>query len=658
ASNNATVVVVGDFETSELLREIERRFGQAKSVDQIPAVRTVEPQQFGQRRVTVRRPAPAATMLAGWHAPAASSPDAPAMVVLDTVLSGGKSVGFGGGGGMGRSSRLYRALVSGGLTSSAGSSFALTVDPYLFSLSATLLSTTSPSQVEEIAFAEVDRLREETVPANELARAIKQVRAQLAYAGESVTSQAYWIGSLESVAPGNDADEFSERIASVTAEDIQRVARTYLVPDRSNVGWLEPTEASGSADIEASAAAVTPHFFLGSPNAEPQDNIPHIELLERTLANGMHLLGHHDPTSDAIVIDIRIPAGAIADGALPGLAAFTGRMLSRGSAQRTFAELNEELDSLGAAIGVGAGREYVDVTGKSLKEDAPRLVELIADLLLHPTFPEDELERVRDQSLNGLKQALNDTRSVAGQDLRELLYPEGHPYRHRAVGTDETLRSITRADLVRFHHDRFRPDQTIVAVAGGLAVEEASGLIEQALGAWSAEGAAPSIEIPDVDAPATVVRRDSTVPGKTQADIAIGLPTMVRSDPNYEALRVANLILGRLGLMGRLGASVRERQGMAYYASSSMGAGLGKGVWTAYAGVDPANIDRALESILEEINKIRDEPVTDEELADSKSYLIGSLPLGMESSDSIADSALDIAFYDLGLDYVDLLPER
>jgi zinc protease len=183
-------------------------------------------------------------------------------------------------------------------------------------------------------------------------------------------------------------------------------------------------------------------------------------------------------------------------------------------------------------------------------------------------------------------------------------------------------------------------------------------LIEQALGAWSAEGAAPSIEIPDVDAPATVVRRDSTVPGKTQADIAIGLPTMVRSDPNYEALRVANLILGRLGLMGRLGASVRERQGMAYYASSSMGAGLGKGVWTAYAGVDPANIDRALESILEEINKIRDEPVTDEELADSKSYLIGSLPLGMESSDSIADSALDIAFYDLGLDYVDLLPER
>jgi zinc protease len=121
---------------------------------------------------------------------------------------------------------------------------------------------------------------------------------------------------------------------------------------------------------------------------------------------------------------------------------------------------------------------------------------------------------------------------------------------------------------------------------------------------------------------------------------------------------MANMILGRLGMMGRLGASVRERQGMAYYASSTLGAGLGRGIWSAYAGVDPANIDRAIDSILEEIEKLRNEPVTEEELADAKSYLIGSLPLGMESSDSIADSALDIAFYNLGIDYVDLLPAR
>ena len=597
-------------------------------------------------------------MIAGWHAPAASSPDAPAMVVLDTVLSGGKSIGYGGGGGMGRSSRLYRALVSSGLTSSAGSSFALTIDPYLFSASATLLPTTNPEQVETIVFEQVDRLREELVPTDELNRAIKQVRAQLAYAGESVTSQAYWIGSLETVAPGNDADEFNERIASVTAEDVQRVAQTYLLPDRSNVGWLEPTDESGAASTDTGIAAYRPFFFTGAPAAEPHDNIPHIELKERTLPNGIRLLGHFDPTSDAAVFDIRLAAGSIADGSLPGLAAFTSRMLSRGSAGHTFAELNEELDSLGAAISAGAGREYADVTGKCLKEDAPRLVELIADLLLHPTFPDDELERVREQSLNGLKQVLNDTRAVAGQDLREMIYPEGHPYRHRALGTNESLRAITRDDLLRFHHDHFRPDQTIVAVAGGLEVEAAWTLIEDALGSWRAEGPTPVVDIPDVEPPVAVERHESTVPGKIQADIALGIPSMSRADPDYEALRMANMILGRLGMMGRLGASVRERQGMAYYASSSLGVGLGRGIWSAYAGVDPANIERAIESILEEIDKLRNEPVTDEELADAKSFLIGSLPLGMESSDSIADSALDIAFYNLGIDYVDLLPAR
>ena len=656
--NNATVVAVGDFETEALVQEIAERFGSIPKVESIPAVRTVEPDQFGQRRVTVHRPAPAATFLAGWHAPAAGSEDAPAMLVLDTVLSGGKSVGFGGGGGMGRSSRLYRKLVSSGLTSSAGSSFALTIDPYLFSVSATLVPATQPSQVEEIVFEQIAQLRQESVPADELERAIKQLRAQFAYAGESVTSQAYWLGSLATVAPDNDADEFLEQIANVTAEDIQRVAQTYLVDDKSTVGWLEPTDESGDQNVEEPLVAAVPHFFTGLPQQQPSGDIPHIELSERKLGNGIWMLGHHDPTSDAIVIDIRISAGSIADGDIPGLASFTGRMLSRGTSSQTFAELNEELDGLGAAIGVGAGREHIDITGKALKEDAGRLVELMADIILRPTFPEDELERVRDQSLNGLKQALNDTRSVASQDLREIIYPEGHPYRHRTIGTEATLRAMSRADLVRFSQDNFRPEQTVVAVAGGLEVEQAWDLIERSFGDWIANGESTVIDVANVDPPDAVTRKVSTIAGKTQADIAIGLPAISRSDPDYEALRVANLILGRLGLMGRLGASVRERQGMAYYASSSVSAGLARGTWTAYAGVDPANIDRAIESILEEVDKMRSEPVTDDELADAKSYLIGSLPLGMESSDSIADSALDIAFYNLGLDYVDRLPDQ
>ncbi len=508
-----------------------------------------------------------------------------------------------------------------------------------------------------MVFEQIDRLRDEPVPADELERAIKQLRAQFAYANESVTSQAYWIGSLATVAPEIDPDEFVDQIASVTASDIQRVAQTYLTLNNSTVGWLEPTEESG-ADIPENVAAAVPHFYTGSAETAPSGDIPHIEVNERTLDNGMWLLGHHDPTSDAAVFDIRIAAGSMMDGGLPGLASFTGRMLSRGTQNQSFAELNEELDSLGAAISVGAGREHLDVTGKCLKEDAARLVQLMADVILRPIFPEEEIERVRNQSLNALKQALNDTRSVAGQDLRELVYPEGHPYRHRTLGDESSLKAIDRDALMRFHREKFRPDQAIVACAGGIEVDHAWELIENAFAGWTATGDAGSLDVPVVEPPETVVRRESTIPGKLQADIAIGLPTLTREDPDYEPLRVANMILGRLGMMGRLGASVRERQGMAYYAASSLAAGLGRGMWTAYAGVDPSNIDRAIQSILEEVDKMRNEPVTDEELSDAKSYLIGSLPLSMESSDSIANAALDIAFYHLGLDYVEKLPER
>lgn len=659
--NNATVVVVGDVDAATMLQEIEARFGTIPSGPEPPRVRTVEPPQQGPRRVIVRRPAPSATLLVGFHAPPAAHEDTPAMLLLDTVLSGGKAMGFGGGGGMGRSSRLYRRLVASGLCSAAGSSFALTIDPYLFSISATLVPRTEPEQVESIVMEELARLREEPVPEDELNRALKQIRAQFAYAGESVTSQAYWLGSLHTVAPARDPDTFIEELASVTPEDLLRVANTYLDLDRSTLGWLEPTSPAPSVAAEdvGGPIAFRPHFFSdGVPGNTDALPTPQLELREQRLDNGMHLLGHHDPTSDAAVIDLRIRAGAIADGDNPGVARFTGQMLARGTERRSFAELNEELDSLGAAIGVRPSREFVDITGKCLKEDIGRLVELMAEIVRQPTFPEDEIERVREQSLTTLRHQLNDTRAQAGYTLRSILYPAGHPYHHRALGTESTLNEMRRDDLVTFHRHHYQPDRAIVAVAGGIPVEEAWSQIERVFGDWTTVDAAPPVEIPPVELPDSRIRRDEQIPGKSQADLALGIPTLARQDPDYDALRMANLILGRLGLMGRLGANVRERQGMAYYVYSSLQAGLARGLWVSQAGVNPVNVDRAVESILAEVERLRTELVDEEELADAKEYMIGSLPLGLESSDSIAGIALDIAFYDLGLDYVEQLPAR
>jgi zinc protease len=162
--------------------------------------------------------------------------------------------------------------------------------------------------------------------------------------------------------------------------------------------------------------------------------------------------------------------------------------------------------------------------------------------------------------------------------------------------------------------------------------------------------------IPPAAVPAERQRQEATVPGKTQSDITVGHPAIPRAHPDYYALELANLILGRFGLGGRLGKSVRETQGLAYSTGSGLEGGMGPGAWAARAGVAPANVDRAIESILAEVERIRAEPVGEDELADALDYLTGSLPLGLESQDGVARVALDIEFYGLGLDYLDRYP--
>lgn len=661
---NSTAVIVGAVDADEAITLVDRYFGKIDSGPDVPEVRTVEPPQESERRVTVRRPAPAAQMSLAWHSPNAANPDSPAMEVLDTILSGGKGIGLGSGGGMGRSSRLYRALVSSGLCSNASSGYSTSIDPNLFSISATLLPDTSHDQVEDVVFDLIRELREGQVPETELARAIKQIRAQFAYATESVTHQGYWLGSMATVAPEINPDEYIEQVASVTAEDVQRVANAYLRDGRYTLGWLVPEQAGGGASDESTdevaALMNRPHFYTDGNPSEAASGAPRtkLEIDERTLSNGTRLVANHDPSSEAAVVELRIPVGSTLDGDTPGLARLTGQMLTRGSETMTFEQLNEELDSLGAAIGVSTSREYVDISIQCLREDIGRLVQLIADFVLAPTFPNDELERVRGQALNQLRRTLDDTRSEASYRLRTMLYPQGHPLSHRAIGTEESLQSITRDQLVEFHRNAWTANGAIFAVAGGAEPEIVAELIEDAFRQWTPVDNPVRMRVEPVETPEAQVRETGSIPGKSQSDIAIGIPVIERSHPDYEALRMANLILGRLGLMGRLGANVRDTQGLAYYAFSDINAGQTYGRWTAQAGVNPENVDRAIEAVIHEVRRLRDEPVDPEELADGKSFMIGSMPIGLESSNAIAGTMLQIAFYDLGLDYVERIPER
>lgn len=245
APGNAVAVAVGDFATDQLLEQVEARFGGIPAVETPPPpVRAVEPEQEAERRLTMRRPAPTRYLQVAYHAPAASDPDAVPMLVLDAILSGAKSMGMmGGRAPMGRSSRLYRALVDAGLATSARSSVGLTRDPFLMDVSVTLRPGVALSDAERVLFEVIDDLKANGPTDEELARAKKQARAQFSYGTETVTSNGYWLGALSIVASWRLFGELVPRMEAVTAEDVRRVAARYLTEANRTVGWLEPSEA-------------------------------------------------------------------------------------------------------------------------------------------------------------------------------------------------------------------------------------------------------------------------------------------------------------------------------------------------------------------------------------------------------------------------------
>ena len=655
---NAILVAVGDFAAPELFNRIERAFGQIPAGEAVSRdIGVVEPPQPGERRVVVRRPAGAPYLRMAFHAPAASHPDAVPLLVAEAILSGGKPMGFGSGGGMGRSSRLFRALVASGLARSAESDMAISIDPYLFQIAVTALPGANLASIEAIVDAELDTLRTEAIDASELDRAKRQVESQFVYSSEGAANQAYWLGQWEIVDSWQRAESLPEEIRSVTAEDVRRVAREHLVPDRRTVGWLEPTAiGENPANLQSEAAFMGPIAWgLDGPSNLQRNETRGLERAE--LPNGLVVLGQDRTESQSVALRLRIPAGSLRDSwENAGLAHLTARSLLRGANGRSFDQINLRTDDLGSSISVDAGREFVDGRVRSLSGDLADMVNLLADIVLRPDFPEAEVARVSAEQLGAIAELDHDTRATADRLLRVGVHPEPNPLGRRVLGSADSVAGLDHRAARQFHAAAYAPEGSVIAVVGGLGgFERMLESIEAALGSWQAS--ATEAEPRDVRTNDARVVGAKEIPGKSQADLAVGLATIPRNHPDYYALDMANLVLGRLGLMGRLGAEVRDKQGLAYYVFSQIEPRRDGSLWAARAGVDPKNVDRALAAVDAELSRLRTTPIADVELQDAKSYSVSVLPLALETHDGMAATLLAIEQFSLGLDYLDRYPD-
>jgi zinc protease len=367
-----------------------------------------------------------------------------------------------------------------------------------------------------------------------------------------------------------------------------------------------------------------------------------------TLPNGVVVLVAERPGVPIVAVRAAVDAGAALDPAdRAGLANLTAQLLTRGTASRTALEIDRAIEFVGGSLeGVG-GRDDSALALAVLRKDLDLGLDLLADALQNPSFPEAELERERADVLASLRRSEEDPETVAARALRRLAFP-GHPYGWPVAGTEATVQAIARDDVVAFHRAAYRPDRTIVAVAGDVSAAEVQASVAARLGGWAPAG--PALARPDRAAVPAPPRSETIDRDLTQATILLGQATVTRGHPDYYPLVVAAQILGG-GSASRLYTRVREERGLAYsvyaqYAPARLG-----GYFVVELQCEAPRVREALALVREELVRFRRERPEPEELARAKQYLVGSLPLRMSTAAELADLLATVERYGLGLDY-------
>lgn len=385
-----------------------------------------------------------------------------------------------------------------------------------------------------------------------------------------------------------------------------------------------------------------------------QASIPNAANITRAaLENGITILVYENPAVQSVNLMGSLHAGSIYESASQnGLASMLANVLMTGTASRNFDQIHSALEDIGADFSFRGHLHKQGFGGKSLAEDLPVLLEVAADALRNPVFPQDHVERLRGERLTWLQYNSYDTRYRAGKAMREALYPATHPYHYGVAGSEDTIAAITVEDLRRFHAQHCGPRGMILVIVGAVAADAAVQLASEYFGDWRnpAQPAVAPVAAPET--PRTAARPVVHVPGKTQSDISMGIIGPARKAADYLPAQLANSVLGEFGMMGRIGKSVREEKGLAYYAYSRLGGGHGPEPWTVNAGVNPDNVDLAVASVLEEIERLTSELVSAEDMADNQSYFTGRMPLRLESNEGIAAHIHSMESFDLGLDYL------
>lgn len=637
--NNAALIVVGGFDPDKALEKIKQLFGPLP-VGKLPP-RKVAPEP-GKRTTPVTHEIPSKfevpRLLMGFNTVRMGDADDYVLDIVQEVLTGGKT------------SRLYRKLVEQEVVADeVAAANQAGRYPGWFSVQVQFLKDKNRKQVENLVLAELKRLQDEPVSEAELKRIKQSIRASTIFQRESVHGLADSIARAVTTTDLDYLKTYLARIQAVTPQDIQKAAATWLAPESRVSVWSVPRQ-TGASGRKASRNGL---------RARQQDRAGEQAGSGFTLANakrvvlpnGLTLLLYENRRLPIVVVDAQLRRLRLLEPEEQmGVANLVGNLLDEGTSRRSGQEIAELIENVGGELSFSSNSGRV----KTLSSDRSLGLGLLFECLRDASFPEDAFAREKEQTLSQIDDAEQQPDTKAQMTYRSLVYGK-HPLGWPGLGKRETVEKLQAKDCKAFHRRVFVPGNLIVAVVGDFDSKQVIDEITRLTADWKAP--APELPTPPaVELPKSFTQKIVTMPSAAQLHFFMGHPGIKRNDPDYYKLLVMDYVLGTgPGFTDRLSARLRDRQGLAYTVSAniSSSADVETGIFTCHIGTEPKNFAQVKKEFLEEINRLRTEAPSTEEVEDAKKYLLGNLPFQFTSNGRIAAQLLNIERNDLGFDYLD-----
>lgn len=626
-TENVTYILVGDFDAADARRRFENFFGgiprgPRPDVDILP-----EPIQHEERRLAEPARIPLPTVQVAFRTPSYSHPDAPALDLLEAVLGSGLSARL--------DTRLHKQLK---LANSVSCYHTRSVDGQSFVMTAECAEGVTPEQLEAALWNEIDALVQHGVTQTELETACNRIDADLLGSLDSSLGTSRMLAQWEVLTPGGWRDllSYPSRLRALRPQDVNAVAGRYFVRNHANVvtllpeNWTSPAQAESPADL------------TWTTTTESGIN-------RCVFSNGLTMLHERVPKLPNVIVRAQVAAGSQYDPqGGEGLAQLTAALLTAGTDALGEDELAQRIDAMGSTLGAGASLYSTTVESTSLSRHFEDTLRLQADVLRRAAFGETAFRRERDRMLAGVESRKTRASDLARDEFMAQMFA-GHPAGRRADGTKRSLQSFTREQVREFHRSMYAPDRTTLIVVGDVDLQRAAAAVAQQFNGWQPVARNDAAVAPPAapDRQVVIVNK----PDQTQANVFIGHPAVQRNHPDYPAITLMNNILGGGGLSSRVTARIRTKMGLAYSAYCTFSHLRDSGAY--YAGFQTKNesLGAAIDALLEEIELMRNEGVTEEELNNAKSRYLGNLPFTTQTNANRVELYATAVSYDLPLDF-------